>query len=123
MVCMSLTRARCRLAAAVALISLVHLASPLSAAENPATEHFEKRVRPLLIERCHKCHLADKAKGGLRLDSAEALRRGGESGPVIAPGKPDESLLIQAVRHEQGLKMPPDGKLNESQIADLVAWV
>src|SRR5258708_4319356 len=102
---------RCGLAAFGALVAL---ATFLPAAENPAVEHFEKRVRPLLIERCHKCHLADKTKGGLRLDSAEALRRGGESGPVIVPGKPDESLLIQAVRHEQGLKMPPDGKLTEA---------
>ncbi len=120
MACTSLHRLRFGLSAIVALLSI---AATLSAAEDPAVEHFEKRVRPLLIERCHKCHLAERAKGGLRLNSAESLRRGGESGPVVVPGKPDESLIIQAVRHEQGLKMPPDGKLTESQIADLVAWV
>lgn len=90
--------------------------------EATALKHFETRVRPLLVERCHKCHAGEKAKGGLRLDSAESLRRGGESGPVIAKS-PNDSLLIQAVRHENGLKMPPDGKLTGQQIADLVEWV
>jgi hypothetical protein len=123
MICPPLIRLRCRVAAILALVAIANCASALCAAEDHAIEHFEKRVRPLLIERCHKCHLADKAKGGLRLDSAESLRRGGESGPVVVPGKSDESLLIQAVRHEQGLKMPPDGKLDEAQIADLVVWV
>ena len=122
MICTPLTRVRCRVVAVVAIISIANFAAAVCGAENPA-EHFEKRVRPLLIERCHKCHLGDKAKGGLRLDSAESLRRGGESGPVVVPGKPDESLLIHAVRHEQGLKMPPDGTLTEAQISDLVAWV
>src|SRR5712691_7458106 len=75
-----------------------------------ALEHFEKRVRPLLVERCHKCHAGEKVKGGLRLDSADGLRRGGESGAVIVPGKPEESRLIQAVLSENSLKMPPDGK-------------
>jgi cytochrome c553 len=97
--------------------------SGLRAEDARASDHFEKRVRPLLIERCHKCHAAEKTKGGLRLDSAKSLRQGGESGAVVVPGKPDESLLIQAVRHENGLKMPPDGKLNAAQIADLVTWV
>ncbi len=88
-----------------------------------AIEHFEKRVRPLLVERCHKCHAGEKHKGGLRLDSAEGLRLGGESGAAVVAGKPEESRLIHAVRHEDGLKMPPDGKLTEAQIADLVAWI
>src|SRR6516162_4495890 len=94
-----------------------------SAADSAATDHFEKRVRPLLIERCHKCHAGEKVKGNLHLDSAQGLRKGGERGVVIVAGKPEESRLIQAVRHEGGLKMPPDGKLSEAQIADLVAWV
>jgi cytochrome c553 len=97
--------------------------SGLRAEDARASDHFEKRVRPLLIERCHKCHAAEKTKGGLRLDSAKSFKQGGESGAVVVPGKPDESLLIQAVRHENGLKMPPDGKLNAAQIADLVTWV
>jgi hypothetical protein len=103
--------------------ALTLLRADLRAEDAPAGEFFEKRIRPLLIERCHKCHAAEKTKGGLRLDSAEGLGQGGESGAVVAPGKPEESLLIQAVRHESGLKMPPDGKLSTAQIDDLVLWV
>jgi mono/diheme cytochrome c family protein len=88
-----------------------------------AVEHFENKVRPLLAARCQKCHGAAKAKGGLRLDTAAGLAKGGDSGPVIIKGKPDESLLIQAVRHDGDLKMPQGGKLSAREIADLVAWV
>ncbi len=83
-----------------------------------AVDHFEKRVRPLLVERCHKCHAGEQAKGGLRLDSADAVRRGGDSGETVVPGKPADSLLIQAVRHESGIKMPPDGDRNRFASTD-----
>jgi len=86
-------------------------------------DRFEKNVRPLLLARCSKCHGEEKSQGGLRLDSAAALAAGGDSGPVVAAGKPDDSLLIQAVRQTGELKMPPDGKLNEREVAELVAWV
>ncbi len=105
------------------LLAPVTVPATLPAAEPPATEHFEKRIRPLLIERCHKCHVGEKAKGNLRLDSAKGLQAGGDAGTVVVPGKPEESLLIKAVRQENELKMPPTGKLSETQIADLVAWV
>ncbi|HWB09080.1 MAG TPA: PSD1 and planctomycete cytochrome C domain-containing protein [Pirellulales bacterium] len=88
-----------------------------------AVEHFEKRVRPLLVERCYKCHAGDEVKGGLHLDSADGLHAGGDSGAAIVTGKPAESLLVQAVRHENGLEMPPDGKLSDVQIADLATWI
>lgn len=94
-----------------------------AAAEDAASELFEKKVRPLLIERCHKCHAGTATKGGLRLDSREAVLKGGDSGPAVVPGKMKESLLLQAVRHEDGLKMPPDGKLSETQIAWLAEWI
>ena len=61
---------------------------------------FESKVRPLLVERCHKCHAGTTAKGGLRVDTGDALLKGGESGGAIIVGKPDESLLLQAVRHQ-----------------------
>lgn len=76
-----------------------------------ASDDFEKHVRPLLVEKCRSCHGAEKAKGGLRLDSRAALLKGGDSGPAVAPGKSVESLLIQAVRQSGELKMPPKGKL------------
>ena len=86
---------------------------------------FETSIRPLLADKCFKCHGAEKQWGTLRLDSREALLRGGDSGAAIVSGKPKDSLLIRAVRHEdEDLKMPPkEEKLTERQIADLVRWV
>jgi Protein of unknown function (DUF1553)/Protein of unknown function (DUF1549)/Planctomycete cytochrome C len=85
---------------------------------------FESNVRPVLAEHCQKCHGPAKQWNGLRLDSREALLRGGDSGPAIVPGKPGESRLIRAVRQiDDELKMPPESKLTERQIADLVKWV
>ena len=87
------------------------------------SERFEKKVRPLLAERCWRCHGAEQAKGGLRLDTADALLAGGESGPAVVPGKPDESPLIAAVRYSDGLKMPPKGKLSDAEVLELTEWV
>jgi hypothetical protein len=87
---------------------------------------FESRIRPLLVERCFECHsrASEPLQGGLRLDRADAIAAGGESGAVLVPGQPDESRLIVAVRYgNPDLQMPPDGKLSDDQIADLVAWV
>jgi hypothetical protein len=89
-------------------------------------EHFEKKVRPVLVQHCYKCHStqAKRPKGGLLLDSREGLLKGGDNGPVLAPGQPDKSRLIQAVRYgDPDLQMPPKGKLPEPAIADLVSWV
>jgi mono/diheme cytochrome c family protein len=86
-------------------------------------DFFETRVRPLLASNCYACHTNSKL-GGLRLDSHEAVIKGGASGPAIVPGAPDDSLMIQAVRHtHKRLKMPPAGKLNDAQIADLARWI
>ncbi len=107
------------------LAGTLFLALPVRAAE-PAAEavrFFESRVRPLLIEHCFKCHADKKQRGGLRLDSRAALLAGGDRGTALVPGKPEESLLIQAVRHEDELKMPPSKKLSREQIADLTQWV
>jgi mono/diheme cytochrome c family protein len=91
-------------------------------AQQPA-DHFEKKVRPLLLEKCASCHGPEKARGGLRLDTAAGLVKGGSNGAVVVAGKPDESPLIRAVRQTGDLKMPPKGKLTDQEIADLVAWV
>jgi hypothetical protein len=88
---------------------------------------FESRVRPVLVEHCFECHSGEKTKGGLALDTKQGWEKGGDSGPAIVPGKPDESLLIKAVRyHDEDLAMPPKkkgGKLPDAVITDLVAWV
>lgn len=89
-------------------------------------QFFETKIRPILVEHCYSCHSADakKVRGKLLLDSRAATRKGGESGPAIVPGKPEESLLIKAIRHaDPELKMPPKGKLPAAVIADLEAWV
>ncbi|GIW88148.1 MAG: cytochrome c [Isosphaeraceae bacterium] len=84
---------------------------------------FEAKVRPLLIDRCQKCHGAEQAKSGLRLDSRAGMEAGGESGPAVVPGKPQESLLIEAVRQTGSLRMPPKERLSEAEIEVLERWV
>jgi hypothetical protein len=69
-------------------------------------DDFEKKVRPLLIEKCVACHGSEKQKGGLRLDSRAALLTGGERGAALVPGKPDESLILRALAHDGELYMP-----------------
>ncbi|HJT34849.1 MAG TPA: PSD1 and planctomycete cytochrome C domain-containing protein, partial [Pirellulales bacterium] len=99
--------------------------APPSAAEfsDGDLEFFEKEVRPLLVAHCQKCHGAKMQKGGLRLDSRAAVLAGGDTGPAVAPGKPDESLLVDAVNYGELYQMPPTGKLPEASIAVLRRWV
>ncbi|MCD6052774.1 MAG: Planctomycete cytochrome, partial [Verrucomicrobia bacterium] len=100
--------------------------SVAQAAEDPkGVEFFENKVRPLLVERCFECHsTTKKIKGGLSLDSKEAILKGGDTGPGLVAGNPDASLLIKAVRyHDENLQMPPKKKLEEAQVKDLEAWV
>jgi cytochrome c553 len=87
---------------------------------------FEAKIRPVLVTHCGKCHsrTAEKLRGGLRLDSRDGLRRGGDSGPAIVPGKPEESLILRAIRYrDEELRMPPKGKLPDAVVADFEAWV
>src|SRR6516162_9322125 len=100
-----------------------------SAAATPAEqiEFFETKIRPIFAEHCYGCHSdkAEKIKGGLRLDTPEAIHKGGSSGVAIVPGQPEASLLIKAVRYtDPDLQMPPKNKkLSNDQIASLEAWV
>ena len=107
---------------ALALLCQILLAAGLAAAAE-TDDFFETKVRPVLAKNCYPCH-TDSHMGGLRLDSAEAVRKGGNSGPPIVAGKPDESLLIQAIRrtHER-IKMPPSDKLPDDEIAAIAKWV
>src|SRR5437762_3249313 len=102
------------------VLAVTLLAQTGSAADD--FEFFEKRIRPVLATNCYSCHSADKQFGALRLDSRERLLKGGQSGPAAIPGKPGESLLIKAVRHE-GPKMPMGGKLSPTDVAALEEWV
>lgn len=99
-------------------------AAPPSADDPAGVEFFEKKIRPLLVENCIGCHGPDKQKGGLRLDSPSAMTRGGDRGKAIIPSDPEHTLLLRAVQYsDEHLKMPPRGRLNDEQIADLTAWV
>ena len=95
-----------------------------AAAQQAELEFFEKKIRPVLIERCYKCHSAEskKLKGKLLLDTREDLLKGGESGPAIVAGKPGKSLLISALRYED-LEMPPKNKLSDAVINDFILWI
>ena len=86
---------------------------------------FESKIRPLLIQRCGQCHSeeADPIEAGLRLDSRQAMLTGGETGPAIVPGEPQESLLIESVHYGGTYEMPPDSKLPEDEIKLLEKWV
>ena len=102
---------------------LLGLAVPAARAATPAEEAFEATVRPVLAERCLKCHGPEKQSAGLRVDSREALLAGGENGPALAPGDPANSLLMKAIRHDGDVQMPPKGKLDDPEVEALAAWV
>jgi len=97
------------------------------ALEPAAVDFFETKIRPVLAEHCYACHSqrAEKLKGGLYLDTRDGVLKGGDNGPAILPGNPDQSLLVKAVRYKDDhLQMPPkDKKLPAEQIADLEEWV
>ncbi len=112
---------------AVAILPMIVTAgdaSPGGSKLDPAAvEFFEAKVRPVLATHCLGCHGPEKSKAGLRLDARDSMIKGGESGPVVVPGKPDESALIEAVRDEGDVQMPPKGKLKSAEIAALTDWV
>ena len=107
------------------------LASLLSPGSNAARaderdDLFEAKIRPVLVGTCFRCHGDTKTSGGLRIDSREMLLKGGETGPAIVPGKPEESLLIKAIQRQADVSaMPPekDKALRADQVAAFVEWV
>ncbi len=90
--------------------------------DREAMEFFETKVRPLLVENCYSCHGGNQQLSSLRVDSREALMKGGLRGSALVPGDPDRSLIIQAVRH-QDLKMPLGRMLADAEIDHLESWV
>ncbi len=128
---MSFSFPRCQfmrpnLIALVAGLAWLALAPRAGAADDPGIAFFETKVRPVLVKECYSCHSVaeKKAKGGLQLDTAAGLLKGGEGGPAVIAGKPNASPLIKAVQHTDAHpKMPPKGKLPATVIADLTKWV
>ena len=110
------------LSAAILALSL----APAAFAQAPtpqASEFFEKKVRPLLVDNCISCHGDSKANGGLRLDSLAGLIKGGDSGTALVPGNASKSRIIKAISYTGELKMPPSGKMSAEAIATLTQWV
>ncbi|MBI5757114.1 MAG: DUF1549 domain-containing protein, partial [Planctomycetales bacterium] len=111
------------------LFGLLIVVGQLAAADVPPAipsdqaEFFERRVRPILVEHCWSCHGEKKQQAGLRLDSRDAAIKGSDNGPILVPGKPDDSQLVAAIGHGGDLKMPPKGKLPDDAIAALTEWV
>ena len=103
-------------------------AAPAVAADPKGLEFYEKKVRPVFAEHCGKCHSSEaaknkKLKGGLLLEGRDALLAGGDSGPAVVPGKPAESLLVETLKYDGDVKMPPKGKLPAAVVADIEKWV
>jgi len=90
---------------------------------NPEQKFFEDRVAPILTRRCVSCHNEELRNGGLSLLDRESLLAGGGRGPAVEPGKPEESVLIQALRHEGELQMPPGPALPAKEVRVLREWV
>ena len=115
------------------LIGFIYLSSTISsvafAEDEPkpdpkAIEFFENKIRPVLSQHCYSCHAVDakSIKGGLLLDTRDAARKGGDSGPAVVPGSVDDSLIISALQYES-FEMPPKGKLDDAVIADFTKWI
>src|SRR6059058_3133672 len=89
---------------------------------------FEDKIRPVLVQSCYPCHSRDaqkakKLRGGLYLDTRDGLRKGGDNGPALDLAQPGQSRLLQALRHQGDLKMPPKVKLPDAVAADFEAWI
>src|SRR5262245_66595353 len=105
---------------------VVMAAASAAGSQTEGTAFFETRIRPVLVDRCYKCHsaVAKKKKGDLWVDSRAALQAGGQSGPALVPGRPEASRLIAAIRYQdRDLQMPPDDPLPARVVADFEAWV
>src|SRR5436190_11569290 len=107
-----------------AVMLLAMLTGPLALAEESPDDFFERKIRPVLVDKCYNCHSAegDSIKANLFLDSRDGMRRGGDSGPAVVPGDLKKSLIIDAIKYES-VEMPPKGKLPDNVIADFVKWV
>ncbi|MBM4096125.1 MAG: DUF1553 domain-containing protein [Planctomycetes bacterium] len=109
------------------VITIVVLTAGLMRADE-GTDFFESKIRPVITEHCLACHSADaakagKLKGGLKLDSREGMRKGGDTGPAVVPGDTNKGTLLASLRHDGDLRMPPKGKLPDAIAADFAKWI
>ncbi|MCR9197681.1 MAG: PSD1 and planctomycete cytochrome C domain-containing protein [Planctomycetaceae bacterium] len=125
---MWLLRLNSRLDRSLLCFAVVLLLAPVVQAQvrDEGTRFFESNIRPVLIKHCYECHSAEsgKARGGLKVDSAEALHRGGDTGPAVVPRNLQKSLLHEVLLYgEDSYQMPPKGKLPDRVIADFRKWI
>jgi hypothetical protein len=106
------------------IAAMARAADPEPGPSPEGIEFFEAKIRPVLVAQCQECHsvTSKSLKGGLQLDHRDGVRKGGDSGPAVEPGKPENSLLIKALKYD-GLEMPPKGKLPANVVADFEQWV
>lgn len=106
------------------LLVLSLLACGIHARGDDSLQFFEAHIRPVLVEHCYECHSAEskKSQGELLLDSRDAMRSGGASGPAVVPGNAEKSLILEALRHES-FEMPPSGKLSDDVIDKFELWI
>lgn len=107
----------------LAVVFLLSAANAGRTQDASSEEFFEKQIRPILATRCLECHGEKKQEMSLRLDSAAGMKKGGDSGALIDATHPDASLLLQVLNHQGDIKMPPDGKLADEQIASIKQWI
>ncbi len=111
----------------IALAIALHTSSAMGApADDSKIAFFEKTIRPILINRCYECHSMEsgKSKGGLLMDSRDAILKGGDNGPALVAGDPEKSRIIESVRyHNQDLQMPPKGAMPAAEVRALEEWV
>src|SRR5687767_3037686 len=107
------------LAAIVSWFGQLAIAAETPTADEANAEFFERKVRPLLVQHCFSCHARGQKKGGLNLSSRAGLLAGGDSGAVVALGKPGESPLIMAVERTGDVQMPPNGMLSKDEVTIL----
>jgi hypothetical protein len=121
---LQLMKAPCSITLVIAL--LAGIARGAAPADDAKITFFEKTIRPILINRCYECHSVEsgKSKGGLQLDSRDAVLKGGDTGPALVAGNPDKSRIIESVRyHNQDLQMPPKGAMPAAEVKALEEWV
>ena len=112
--------------AAVWTITFLLVVSARCADDTAKMAFFEARIRPVLIEKCYRCHSsrAEKLKGGLKLDSPGVIRKGGDSGPAVVPGSLAQSPLFQAIaRTGEYSPMPPKEELSDPVVDDFRRWI
>ncbi len=114
-----------------ALLPLMAIWCPLNLQSRDAADEvsaddakfFRAEVLPLFKESCQRCHGEKQQKSGLRLDSRDAVLKGGQNGPAIVPKKPDESLMMKVLEYSGDIQMPPDAKLDDEKIAIFKKWI